>query len=135
MNRSVAHYCKRLYPDYEPSNGEENEADVPLVSLSGMPIAYDPRIAEPIFGADAPQGSDLPKAPAASKRKPSSKLLSKKKKKKKATIPPIESPLASEANSPLPNIQEPAADRAPEESAATQEETHLQLKRMVSSGQ
>lgn len=60
-----------------------------------MLIAYDPLIAEPILGADAPQVSDLPKTPAASKRKPSSKLLSKKK-KKKATTPPIESPLASE---------------------------------------
>lgn len=83
--------------DNIPYSRQENEADVPLVSLSGMPIAYDPRIAEPIFGANAPQVSDLPKAPAVSKRKPSSKLLSKKKKKKKkATTPPIESPLASE---------------------------------------
>uniref|UniRef100_K3ZDP8 DUF1409 domain-containing protein n=1 Tax=Setaria italica TaxID=4555 RepID=K3ZDP8_SETIT len=77
MNRAVAHYYKRLYPNYAPSDGEENDIDTPLVSQGGKQIAYGPPTSETILGADAPP-------PSRSKRKPPSKLL--RKRKKKATV-------------------------------------------------
>lgn len=65
------------------------------MSLSGKQIACGPPTSKPILGADAPQVSNLPKAPAVGKHKLTSKLLSKRK-KDKATTPPVGSPSASE---------------------------------------
>uniref|UniRef100_K3YLF6 Uncharacterized protein n=1 Tax=Setaria italica TaxID=4555 RepID=K3YLF6_SETIT len=54
---------------------QENEVDAPLVSLSGKQISCGPSTSKPILGADAPQVSNLPKAPAVGKHKLPSKLL------------------------------------------------------------